>query len=408
MTLVKTALTSLRRNLLRSILTTLGIIIGISAVIIMFALGEGAQREVEKQIESLGSNLLMVRTNSIRTGGATQATGAVTRLTMADVEAIKREIPEIYAAGALVNSQTQVVWGNQNWSTTLQGVNPDLLLASNWDLQEGHMFSEAEMRQFAKVGLLGNTVAKELFDDPQSALGQVVRINRVPITVIGILEEKGQDTRGNDQDDIVITPLTTANRRLIGRQDGDVNRVSRMTISVESQNEMDFVTDEIERLLHQRHRVSANQTSPFRIMNLTAMMNTRAEANKVFSMLLAGVAGVSLLVGGIGVMNIMLVSVTERTREIGLRMAVGAKPNNILVQFLIESIVLCVVGALLGVAISLLVVVVFQYGMGWSMVLSPLIITLSIFATALIGVGFGFYPAYKASQLDPIEALRYE
>ncbi|CAH0530078.1 Macrolide export ATP-binding/permease protein MacB [Vibrio hippocampi] len=408
MILVKTALLSLKRNMLRSILTTLGIIIGISAVIIMFALGEGAQRQVEKQIESLGTNLLMVRAGAVKSGGAKGASGSTNKLDMSDVLAIKSEIPEVAAAGAYVDSQAQVVWGNQNWNTKVQGGNADFLTATNLQVNQGRLFDDSDLKKRAKVALIGVTVAKELFGDPSHAFGEEIRINKVPLTIIGVLKEKGQDTRGQDLDDVVVVPLTTANRRIIGRSNGKIDRVSRMAISVGSADDMDFVTEELERLLHQRHRISATQVSPFKIMNLTAMLNTRAEANKVFNMLLAGVAGVSLLVGGIGVMNIMLVSVTERTREIGLRMAVGAKPNHILTQFLIESVVLCLLGALIGVAISLFVVGVLQYGLGWQLVLSPVIITISVSATALIGVGFGFYPAYKASQLDPIEALRYE
>ncbi|GAL28636.1 macrolide export ATP-binding/permease protein MacB [Vibrio variabilis] len=251
-------------------------------------------------------------------------------------------------------------------------------------------------------------MASELFGNVESALGETIRINKIPLSISGVLASKGQDMRGQDQDDIVIIPITTANRKVIGRNSGKSDQIKRITISVGNKDDMDFVADEVERLLIQKHRIPANQVSPFKIMNLTAMMNTRAEANKVFSLLLSGVAGVSLLVGGIGVMNIMLVSVTERTREIGLRMAVGAKPKHIMSQFLIESVVLCLVGALLGIIISLLVIAALQYGLGWQLIVSPMIIVLSISATAFIGVGFGFYPAYKASRLDPIEALRFE
>ncbi|OBT08008.1 hypothetical protein A9264_05960 [Vibrio sp. UCD-FRSSP16_10] len=408
MILLKTALLSLRRNMLRSILTTLGIIIGISAVIIMFALGEGAQRQVEQQIQSLGTNLLMVKTGAIRTGGAAQAAGATNKLNLSDVLTIQNEIPEIMAVGASVSSQAQVVWGNQNWSTSIQGTNADYLVASNWQITQGRSFDDREVKSSAKVALIGQTVAKELFGSVDNALDETIRINKVPLLIVGVLAAKGQDMRGQDQDDVLIVPLTTANRRILGRSAGKVDEIKRMTVSVENQNDMDFVAEEIDRLLIQKHRVPSHQTSPFNIKNLTAMMNTRAEANKVFSLLLSGVAGVSLLVGGIGVMNIMLVSVTERTREIGLRMAVGAKPKNILVQFLIESVLLCLLGALLGVAISMITIVILQYGLGWQLIVSPVIILISISATALIGIGFGFYPAYKASQLDPIEALRHE
>ncbi|MBW8191868.1 ABC transporter permease [Neiella marina] len=402
-----TALISLRRNMMRSILTTLGIIIGISAVIIMFALGEGAQREVEEKIKSLGTNLLMVRAEAINTAGARGASGNVNRLNISDADAIKRDLSEVVAVGAYNRGQAQVVYGNQNWNTGIQGANVDLLTASNWQVTDGRAYSESEVRSGAKVVLIGETVAKELFDDPAFAVGETVRVNKIPLKIIGLLGAKGEDMRGFDQDDILIMPLTTANRRVIGKSGRDINRVSRMVVAVDEENNMTYVSEEMERLLNQRHRVAAGQTA-FSVRNLSAMLSTRAEANKVFSSLLAGVAGVSLLVGGIGVMNIMLVSVTERTREIGLRMAVGAKPRAILAQFLIESVVLCLVGAMLGLLISLLAVGLMQFGMGWSMALSPVIMLISVVGTALIGVGFGFYPAYKASNLDPIEALRFE
>ncbi|GGA71056.1 ABC transporter permease [Neiella marina] len=402
-----TALISLRRNLMRSILTTLGIIIGISAVIIMFALGEGAQRQVEEQIKSLGTNILMVRAEAIRSVGATGAAGNVNRLYISDADAIKNELPEVVAVGAYNRGQAQIVYGNQNWNTGIQGANVDLLTASNWQIADGRAYTESEVRSGAKVVLIGHSVATQLFGDPTFAVGETVRVNKIPLRIIGLLAAKGQDMRGFDQDDIVIMPLTTANRRVVGKSGKDINRVSRLVVAVDQEDNMAFVTEEIERLLNQRHRIAAGQTA-FSIMNLSAMLSTRAEANRVFSSLLAGVAGVSLLVGGIGVMNIMLVSVTERTREIGLRMAVGAKPRAILSQFLIESVVLCVIGALLGVTISLLAVMLMQYGMGWSMALSPVIMLISVVGTALIGVGFGFYPAYKAANLDPIEALRFE
>ncbi|MFI3247163.1 MAG: ABC transporter permease [Ferrimonas sp.] len=407
MILIRTALLSLYRNLMRSILTTLGIIIGISAVVIMFALGEGAQREVDKQIATLGTNLLMVSSGASRSGGVRSASGSTNKLQLADADAIRRELPEVAAVGATVRGQAQVVWGNQNWNTTIDGANNDHLTASNYQIANGRAYTESEVKSGAKITLIGHTVATELFGDAELAVGETIRVNKVPLQIIGLIEKKGKDMNGNDQDDILIMPLTTANRRVIGFSGTDINRVNRLVVSVTEASDMPYVSGEIEQLLNQRHRISSGQTG-FSVMDLSAMLSTRASANQVFGSLLSGVAAVSLLVGGIGVMNIMLVSVTERTREIGLRMAVGAQPKHILMQFLIESVVLCLVGAIVGLLVSVTALFVLQQLFGWSMALSPMILLISVAATAFIGVGFGFYPAYKAANLDPIEALRYE
>ncbi len=407
MILIRTALLSLYRNLMRSILTTLGIIIGISAVVIMFALGEGAQREVDKQIATLGTNLLMVSSGASRSGGVRSASGSTNKLQLADADAIRRELPEVAAVGATVRGQAQVVWGNQNWNTTIDGANNDHLTASNYQIANGRAYTESEVKSGAKITLIGHTVATELFGDAELAVGETIRVNKVPLQIVGLIEKKGKDMNGNDQDDILIMPLTTANRRVIGFSGTDLNRVNRLVVSVTEASDMPYVSGEIEQLLNQRHRISSGQTG-FSVMDLSAMLSTRASANQVFGSLLSGVAAVSLLVGGIGVMNIMLVSVTERTREIGLRMAVGAQPKHILMQFLIESVVLCLVGAIVGLLVSITALFVLQQLFGWSMALSPMILLISVAATAFIGVGFGFYPAYKAANLDPIEALRYE
>ncbi len=401
------AIGALRTNLMRSALTMLGIIIGVAAVIAMLTVGAGAQKEVDQQIAALGSNLFMVMSGAHRRGGARMASGARARLTEGDAQALKDEIPEVAAAAPTMRGSVQVVVGNNNWSTTVQGVDQDYLVARNWVVREGRMMDPREMRSGAKVALLGHTVAEELFG-AGNVIGQPLRVNNVPFEVVGVLGAKGQTMTGQDQDDVIMVPLATARTRILGKSRSVAGAVHVIMVSVREEWMMDDVERQIDEVLRQRHRIRPEQDDPFYIRNMSEMMETRAEASQVFNMLLAAVASVSLLVGGIGIMNIMLVSVTERTREIGLRRAVGAKAKDILVQFLIEAVTLCTIGGVAGVILA----VAFTYGVaavaGWPMLLQWQVVILAVVFSAVIGVFFGYYPARKAASQDPIEALRYE
>jgi putative ABC transport system permease protein len=404
---VLVAITALRTNLLRSMLTMLGIIIGVAAVITMVAMGAGAQKAVDSQIAALGTNLFLVMPGSYRDHGARMASGTRLRLTEDDAHAIKREIPEVVAAAPTSRGAVQIVTGNMNWSTTVQGIDNDYLLARNWDIVEGRQFDSREIRSGARVTLMGATVADELFGEA-SVVGQTVRINNVPFQIIGLLGPKGQSLGGSDQDDLIMVPLEAARGRLLGRSRAVAKAVSVIMVSVESASQMDEVEEQITGLLRQRHRIRAGQDNTFSIRNMSEMVETRAETSRVFNMLLAAVASVSLVVGGIGIMNIMLVSVTERTREIGLRRAVGAKPRDILAQFLVEAVTLCTLGGAIGVLLSVLIITVASNLTGWPVQLAIEVVVLAVLFSAAIGVFFGYYPAKRAARQDPIESLRYE
>jgi putative ABC transport system permease protein len=401
------ALNALRVNKLRSTLTMLGIIIGVAAVITMVAVGAGAQARVEEQIKSLGSNLMIILPGSTTSSGVRLGAGANQSLTDDDAVAIVREIPEVQVAAPMNRRTEQVVAGNANWSTQIYGVNPDYFEAREWPLQTGRMFDQAELGGNGKVALIGQTVAKQLFGD-LDPIDQTIRIRKVPFTIIGVLERKGQSMLGQDQDDVIMLPLSTARNRLFGNTQGKLRRVGTIQVKVREGASMQEAEDNIRELLRQRQRAQSGQDDPFTIRNLTEILQAQEESSRIMTLLLAAVASVSLLVGGIGIMNIMLVSVTERTREIGLRMAVGARSSDILKQFLVEAVTLSLIGGfagiVLGVASSLLV----GHFAGWTIRLSPESIVLAVGFSAAIGIFFGFYPARKAASLLPIQALRYE
>jgi putative ABC transport system permease protein len=405
--LLRIALRALAVNKMRSALTMLGIVIGVGAVIVMIAVGAGAQARVEEQIRSLGSNLLLVMPGSTTSGGVRMGFGSGSTLTEDDVLAINREIPEAIAAPALRGS-AQVIWGNSNWSTQIYGTTPEYLDVRQWPLVSGRTFEPAEMAGAAKVALIGATVAKQLFGaaDP---LDQSIRIKRVPFSIIGVLDVKGQSMMGTDQDDLILVPIKTARSRVLGTASAARNRTVG-TIWVKAADGVDtkIIEEQVRALLRQRHRIQAGADDDFSLRNLQEVMAAQEASSRVLALLLAAVASVSLLVGGIGIMNIMLVSVTERTREIGLRMAVGARTRDILGQFLVEAVTLSLIGGLIGVALGMGTSLAIAELAGWRIVISPEAVGLAVAFAFVIGVFFGFYPARKAARLNPVEALRFE
>jgi putative ABC transport system permease protein len=405
--LLRVAMRALAVNKLRSLLTMLGIIIGVSAVIVMIAVGAGAQQRVQEQIASLGSNLLLILSGSSTSSGVRTGFGATLTISEDDALAIAREIPETMA-GAQVRGTAQIVWGNQNWSTVIFGATQDYLEIRQWAIASGRAYDATDQAGATKVCLIGATVAKQLFGgvDP---IGQVIRIRRVPFTVIGLLETKGQSMMGSDQDDVILMPISTARKRVLGATNLAKQRsVGAIWVKVAEGYDMKAAEEQVRSLLRQRHRLQAGQDDDFSLRNLEEIAATQEASSRVLALLLAAVASVSLVVGGIGIMNIMLVSVTERTREIGLRMAVGARTRDILGQFLVEAVTLSLIGGLAGIGIGIGTAVAIANFAEWRIVLSPESVMLAVAFAFAIGVFFGFYPARKAARLNPVEALRFE
>jgi putative ABC transport system permease protein len=403
------ALKALRVNKLRSALTMLGIIIGVAAVIVMIAVGSGARAQVEAQIKSLGANLMMVFSASSTHTGARAAVGTTYSISEDDAYAIGRELSDVIAGAApSLRGNGQIVFGNNNWSTTFYGVTPEYFDVREWSLAEGRFFEPAELNGAAKVAIIGRTVATSLFGD-ESPIDQVVRIRTVPLTIVGVLASKGQSPGGNDLDDVVLLPITTARNRVLGATALAKSRsVGSIQIKVREGVNSQVAEERVRELLRQRHRLQAGQDDDFTLRNLTEILQAREDSSRVMALLLAAVASVSLLVGGIGIMNIMLVSVTERTREIGLRRAVGATGGDILRQFLIEAITLSLIGGLVGVLLGMGGAKLIGALAGWPIQLSATATLLSVSFAAAIGIFFGYYPARQAARMSPIEALRHE
>ena len=404
---VRIALRALRVNRLRSALTMLGIIIGVAAVIAMVAVGSGATARIAEQIQSIGSNVIIVLSGSVTSGGIRLGHGSVQTLSEEDAKAIALECPAVAAASPSVRGTAQVVFGNNNWSTVIQGTAPEYLEIRDYRVVSGRPFTWQDVDGATKVALVGRTVVENLFGgtDP---VGQIVRIKKVPFTVLGVLSPKGQSPGGQDQDDIILLPISTAKKKVLGVSQANARAVGAIVVQARGPMMMKEAEAQIAALLRQRHRLQPGQEDDFNVRNLSEVFAAQEDSARVMSILLGAIASVSLVVGGIGIMNIMLVSVTERTREIGLRLAVGARTRDILTQFLVEAVTLSLIGGLIGITLGLLASFLISYLAKWSTMISGGAILLAFAFSALVGVFFGYYPARKAAFLDPIEALRYE
>ncbi|MCK9283959.1 MAG: ABC transporter permease [Rhodocyclaceae bacterium] len=403
-TLLGQAWHAMGANKLRTFLTMLGMVIGVAAVVLMTAIGQGAQLAVAESINSMGANLFIVLSGSTTSGGVRAGGGNAPTLTLADAAAI-RDLPGVAEVAPVHPGSGQIVYGSSNWSTSVFGVTPGYLDVRRWSLQSGTSFGDSDLRSATRVALIGRTVAQNLFgaEDP---VGKTLRIRNNPFVVVGVLAPKGQSLDGRDQDDTVLVPLSTAQRKLFGVSfQGSVRMINVQTESAEA---MPLVEREMIALLRQRHRLRENQDNDFFVRNLTAVADSAAETTRVMSLLLGAIASVSLLVGGIGIMNIMLVSVTERTREIGIRMAIGARERDILLQFLLEAVIISVVGCMIGLALGIGGALLVNALASTAVVISGASVLLAFGVAATVGIFFGFYPAQKAARLDPIEALRYQ
>ncbi|HEV8543318.1 MAG TPA: ABC transporter permease [Verrucomicrobiae bacterium] len=396
------AIRALQRNALRTLLTMLGIIIGVGAVIAMVSIGNGAKAQIEARIASLGQNVIIVLSGSVTRGGFSMGFGTSPSLTQGDFDAIRKEVSGVEGASPEVRSNQQIAYGNQNTQVQVTGVGEDYVSTRSWTMENGNNFSDVDVRNANKVCLIGKTTAESLFGDGDP-VGQIIRIKSAPFTVVGALAAKGIGGMGNDQDDIILVPYTSAMKRLSGG-----TSFRSLVVQASSPQEVPDVSDAITELLRQRHRIQEGHDDDFIIRTQQEIAETATATSKVMTLLLGSIAGVSLLVGGIGIMNIMLVSVTERTREIGVRLAVGARSGDILLQFLTEAVTLSVIGGLLGIAIGLLTSEIVSKKLEWPTLVSSSSIILAFAFSGAIGIFFGFYPARKAAQLDPIDALRYE
>ncbi|MCB1483500.1 MAG: ABC transporter permease [Hyphomicrobiaceae bacterium] len=404
---LEVAWSALRANLMRSILTTLGIIIGVASVIVLVAVGSGARSDVESKIASLGSNMLVVFSGSSRIRGRAGGAGTEKELSEGDLNALHNGIGGVTAISGQLNGSGPVVYGNANWTTTLSGVHPDYLTVRDWPVESGRDFTMQDLRSSARVAILGQSVVKQLFPD-QDPLGARIRVKNTPFQVVGVLSAKGSSSFGRDQDDLVLLPMTIARNQILGKSGVTPDQVGQIYIKFDEQTNLADAQEEIETLLRQRRRVKAGDEDNFNVRNLAEFMKARTEVLSTMTYLLGATSAISLIVGGIGIMNIMLVSVTERTREIGLRMAVGGRRRDIMRQFLVESVSLCLIGGLIGTILGVLATLVLAQAGQMPVLISPSVIFLAMGAAAATGVFFGFFPARRAAHLNPIDALRSE
>ncbi len=401
--LLKVAMNALKRNKLRSFLTMLGIIIGVASVITMLAIGQGSKKSIQDQIASMGSNMLFVMPGTFRMGGVQQGNTSSQRLTVADVNAIKIECDAIAAVSPEVRGSGQAVYGSSNWPTTIYGGNEEYLVIKSWDIVSGRNMTDSEAKGSAKVCLIGQTTATELFGEGVDPVGETIRFKNIPFKIIGLLEEKGQNSFGTDQDDVLIAPYTTVQKRVLAQ-----SYIQSIQMSAKSAEDSERALTQVEEALRRTHRLRENEDNDFEVRSQEELSSTMTSITDILTILLGAIAGISLLVGGIGIMNIMYVSVTERTREIGLRMSIGGRGIDILLQFLIESIMLSVFGGIMGVLLGLGASKILAALTSWPVSVMWSSVILSFVVCTIIGVFFGWYPARRASELDPIEALRYE
>ena len=403
--LIRIALRALRRNKLRAFLTMLGIIIGVGAVIAMVAIGQGSKKSIQDQLSTMGSNMLTIRPNSNQTagGGARIDASSVQSLTLDDVQAMQTQSQYINAVSPAVQSRGQAINAAMNWPTTIQGVSPDFLTIRNWPLKSGTSFGDEDVNGAAKVCLVGQTVVDNIFDPSDDPVGKIIRFNKIPFKIIGVLSGKGENAFGQDQDDIILAPYTTVQKRILA-----ITYIQTIYASAINEGSSAAATEELSQILRTTHKLNNNEQDDFTVRTQAELISTFSSTSQLLTVLLAAIAGISLLIGGIGIMNIMYVSVTERTKEIGLRMSIGARGIDILLQFLIEAIVISITGGIIGVLFGVISSKVITAILSWPTFVSQSSIILSFIVCAVTGIFFGYYPAQKASKLDPIEALRYE